>query len=91
MEEALVVQQPKSSVHLVARNPVEMQIAQSDLAEWLRQKIGSFDPEITALNASINEAKTNGWNTTALTRQRNKEVAKRKENRVGAARRCFWG
>jgi hypothetical protein len=76
MTEALAVQTRKSAVHLVARNPVEMQTAQADLAEWLKRKIDSFDPEITALNASINEAKTNGWSVTALTRQRNKEVAR---------------
>jgi len=76
MEEALVVQQPKPSVHLVARDPVEMKNAQDGLANWLRQKIDSFDPEVTALNASINEAKTNGWSITALTRQRNKELAR---------------
>jgi hypothetical protein len=76
MDEALVVQQPKSSIHLVARDPVEMKAAQADLATWLRQKIDSFDPEITALNASIQEAKTNNWSVSALTRQRNKEVAR---------------
>jgi hypothetical protein len=76
MEESLVVQQPKSAVHLVARDPVEMKAAQADLADWLKQKIDSFDPEITSLNASINEAKINGWNYAALTRQRNKEVAR---------------
>jgi hypothetical protein len=76
MTEALAVQTQKSAVHLVARNPVEMQTAQADLAEWLRRKIDSFDPEITDLNASINEAKKNNWSVAALTRQRNKEVAR---------------
>jgi hypothetical protein len=77
MTEALVVQEsqqvvPVSSVHLVARNPVQMQNAQADLAVWLRSKTTQVKLEVDELNSAISEAQENGWSTSALTRQRNK-------------------
>lgn len=77
MTEALVVQEqqqvvPVSSVHLVARNPVQMQNAQADLAVWLRGKITQVKLEINELNLAVSEAQEHGWSTQALTRQRNK-------------------
>lgn len=77
MTEALAVQNTdpiSSSVHLVARNPVEMQNAQADLAVWLRNKLTEVEIEIRELNAALIEARENGWATSALTRQRNKAV-----------------
>lgn len=62
------------TVHLVARNPIEMQAAQADLANWLRNKLLGIEFEIRELNAALNEARENNWSTAALTRQRNKTV-----------------
>jgi hypothetical protein len=75
MSEALTVIDPVvSSVHLIARNPVEMQNAQADLAVWLKNKVIESKIEIGELGAALAEARTNGWSLTALTRQRNKAV-----------------
>lgn len=74
MTEALEVQIPQSSVHLVARNPVEMQNAQADLAVWLKNKIVEIEIEIRDLDASLNEAVSAGWNIEPLKRQLNKTV-----------------
>lgn len=77
MSEEVAVVEPKEDVplvHLVARNPLEMQSAQADLAQWLRQKLASVEHEIVELNAAVHEARTNGWATAALIRQRNKSV-----------------
>lgn len=61
-------------VHLVARSPLEMQNAQGDLAAWLRNKLTGVEAEIVELNAALTEARSNGWATRALTRQRDKAV-----------------
>lgn len=63
------------TVHLVARNPTEMDAARADLASWLNLKLASIEAEVKDLNASINEARTNEWKTDALTRTRNKAVS----------------
>ena len=62
------------TVHLVARNPVEMQAAQTDLANWLKAKLTEIEHEVVELNAALNEARQNNWSISALTRQRNKVV-----------------
>lgn len=72
MTEALAI--PQSSVHLVARNPVEMQNAQADLAVWLKNKIVEIEIEVKDLDAALNEAVAAGWNLDALRRQLNKTV-----------------
>lgn len=73
--EALVKVDPVvSSVHLVARNPVEMQNAQADLAVWLKHKLTDLEIEVRELNTSVAEAQTNGWATAALVRARNKTL-----------------
>lgn len=61
-------------VHLVARNPAEMQAAQNGLAVWLRNKLSAVELEVRELNAALNEARANNWSTAPLTRQRNKAV-----------------
>lgn len=65
---------PVPTVHLVARNPAEMQAAQADLSRWLKDKLTSVEREVADLNAALNEAREAGWSVTALTRQRNKAV-----------------
>lgn len=78
MTEALVVTEKVdpivSSVHLVARNPVQMQNAQADLAVWLRAKILEVEIEVQDLTAARDEAVDAGWNAKPLTQQRNKTV-----------------
>jgi len=74
MTEALAVQIPQTSVHLVARNPVEMQNAQADLAVWLKAKIVEIEIEINDLDAALNEAASAGWKGDALRRTLNKTV-----------------
>lgn len=69
-----LAQIPQSSVHLVARNPVEMQNAQADLAVWLKNKIVEIEIEINDLGAALNEAAAAGWNMEPLKRQLNKTV-----------------
>lgn len=80
MSEALVVQdkQQQSSVHLVARNPVEMQNAQADLTVWLKNKIIEIEIEYRDLDAALNEAVSAGWGLDALRKQLNK-TAKQEE------------
>ena len=74
MTESLAVQIPQSSVHLVAKNPVEMQNAQADLAVWLKNKIVEIEIEINDLDAAVNQAAAAGWSLDALRRQLNKTV-----------------
>src|SRR5687767_2197438 len=68
--ESSVLEMP--TVHLVARNPQEMQAAQIDLAAWLRNKLRIIATEITDLTAAYEEAARNGWRTEPLERQLNK-------------------
>lgn len=72
MTEALAVHSPQTLVHLVARNPVEMQNAQADLTVWLKNKIVEIEIEINDLDAALNEAVSAGWGLDALKRQLNK-------------------
>lgn len=60
------------TVHLVARNPAEMQAVQLDLAAWLRTKLKSVRGEIDELSAALSEAAMNGWRIEPLQRQLNK-------------------
>lgn len=62
------------TVHLVARNPAEMQAARADMTAWLKGKLSEVELEVRELNASLSEARDHGWSTSALTRQRNKAV-----------------
>lgn len=78
MTEALTAQPPQSLVHLVARNPVEMQNAQADLVVWLKNKIVEIGIEYNDLDAAINEAVAAGWGLDALRKQLNK-TAKQEE------------
>jgi hypothetical protein len=64
MSDALTVTQPL--VHLVARNPVEMQEARSGLAEWLKAKIAEVDAEMGDYQRSFEEAVKNKWGAKGL-------------------------
>ena len=64
MNEALAVTQPL--VHLVARNPVEMQEAQTGLADWLKAKIATVTTEMEEYQASLSEAIRNKWSGKGL-------------------------
>lgn len=75
MTDEMVIPGAESLVHLVARNPVEMQNAQASLKEWLVAKLAGIYTEVKELNAALNEARRNNWATAALTRQRDKAVA----------------
>lgn len=68
MEEALAVQnvEPGSAVHLVARNPVEMQQSQAGLMNWLAAKIEAISEEMSEYQESLSEAARNKWNTRGL-------------------------
>lgn len=72
--EVVATEAPRDTVHLVARNPAEMQAARGDLLVWLKQKLTTTEAEIRDLNASVEEARQNGWKTDALTRARNRMI-----------------
>jgi len=73
LPESAVIEMP--TVHLVARNPMEMQAAQLDLAAWLRGKVQSVQSEFNELSTALDEATRNGWRTDPLARQLNKADA----------------
>lgn len=72
--QVVATETPRDTVHLVARNPAEMQAARGDLLVWLKQKLTSTEAEIRDLNASVEEARQNNWKTDALIRARNRTV-----------------
>lgn len=69
-----VLRETLPSTHLVARNPTEMEAARGDLKAWLEQKLSVLERDIIEANAALNEARKNGWATTALTSARNRAV-----------------
>lgn len=66
MSEALAVQGGQPLVHLVARNPVEMQEARSGLANWLTAKITAVGAEMQDYQESLAEAVRNKWSAKGL-------------------------
>lgn len=60
--------------HIVATDPVEMKAAQDDVRAWAEQKLAVIERDITEANAALNEARKNGWATSALTSARNRAV-----------------
>lgn len=60
--------------HLTAVGPEEMKAAQGDMKAWLEQKLLVLERDIIEANAALNEARRNGWATTALTSARNRAV-----------------
>lgn len=75
MDEALLVTNAPPDVHLVARNPQQMEAARGNLEEWLKRKIEGIDRDIIDFNRSINQARSVNWNYASLERLRNKAVA----------------
>jgi len=67
----------QETVHLVARNPVEMQNAQQDLKAWLTLKVESVDVEIADFEVAIEHAKQSKWGTAALSKAKNKAIGER--------------
>lgn len=66
MSEALLVQNTQPLVHLVARNPVEMQQSQSSLADWLRAKIAEVETEGADYRDALATAVKNKWSQRGL-------------------------
>ena len=64
MSQAIAVQQPL--VHLVARNPVEMQEARTGLAGWLTAKIEEVGAEMRDYQESLEQAVKNKWSAKGL-------------------------
>lgn len=64
MNNALAVVQPM--VHLVARNPVEMQEARQGLAGWLTAKIAEVGAEMADYQESLAQAVKNKWSAKGL-------------------------
>ena len=83
MSESLVTTEPKGLttpaplVHLVARNPVEMQSARENLIEWLRLKLASVETDINDYQASLEQAIKNRWNKTGLRKAVNQAINQR--------------
>src|SRR5882724_3284680 len=66
MTDEIVVAQPQTSVHLVARNPVEMAQAKSSLQDFLTLKIHQCDTEAKELFDAYEVALKNKWRHSTL-------------------------
>lgn len=66
MTEALAIQNRQPLVHLVARNPVEMQQAQTGLISWLTAKIEEIGAEMSEYQESLAQALKNKWSSKGL-------------------------
>ena len=76
--EALAVVDPVvSQVHLVARNPVQMQNARADMAVWLKDKIVECEIDVRDFEAAVDRARQNKWATSSLARAKSKAVGER--------------
>lgn len=64
MDELVLATQP--NVHLVARNPVEMQQSQQGLIEWLKSKIANVTAEMADYQESLAQAIKNKWSRRGL-------------------------
>lgn len=64
MSEALAIAEPM--VHLVARNPVEMQEARTGLIGWLTAKVASVSAEMQDYQESLEQAVKNKWSAKGL-------------------------
>lgn len=62
------------STHLTAVSPAEMQAAREDMKPWLEAKLSEIELNIIECNRALNEAKENGWSTSALTAARNRAI-----------------
>lgn len=64
------------SVHLVARDPRQMEMARTNLAAWLRGKVQQCVTEARELGDAAGEAVSNGWNAETL--DRHEKLAKKR-------------
>jgi hypothetical protein len=69
MTDELATINPTETVHLVARTPQEMAMAQSELSSWLTSKVASVDQEAKELKAATEQAIQNNWKHEALAGQ----------------------
>lgn len=72
------------NVHLVARNPEEMRVAQASLVQWFEAKASILEHDAAELEQSRDLAKQHGWSTEE-TLKRHARLARR---RVDFYRRC---
>lgn len=66
MSDEIVVSQPQTSVHLVARNPSEMAQAKSSLEQFLKLKIQQCEAEASDLWEAYEEAQRHKWKSSTL-------------------------
>jgi hypothetical protein len=64
-------------IHLVARNPLEMSEAQSDLGTFFERKIASIAAEVEELSGAIGEAVENGWKIATLDGQHRRALQRK--------------
>ena len=74
MSEEIVVLQPQTSVHLVARNSSEMAQAKSSLENFLTQKIAQCDTEAADLWNAYEVAQRSKWKSATLRNHHNLAV-----------------
>lgn len=60
--------------HLIALSPAQMEAAREGMKAHLEARLSAIEREIVEANAALNEARKNGWSTTALTMARNRAV-----------------
>jgi hypothetical protein len=77
MSEELVIPNVEPLVHLVARNPVEMQAARTGLIDWLRRKLVAIDKDVEDYQASLDQAIKNKWNKAGLRKAVNQAISQR--------------
>lgn len=77
MSDEMMIPNTEPLVHLVARNPVEMQAARNNLVDWLNRKISSVDTDISDYEASLEQAIKNKWSRKGLQKAVNKALAQR--------------
>lgn len=69
-----IVHDGPPETHLVATSPAEMAASREDMTAWLESRLTVIERDVREANAALNEARQNGWATTALTSARNRAV-----------------
>ena len=65
---------PDGSIMVVAERPEHLAEYQASLVEWARHRLRESEAEVQDLQSSIDTAKSNGWRSDALRRQRRRAV-----------------
>lgn len=81
-EESLILR--TNEVHLVARNPSEMESARGNLEEWLQQKLGAIDEESAELERAIESASSAPFDASVAS------ALKSQLNRATRRRAFYW-